>query len=81
MKDRADALRLASVWVKVEMAASSLREIVSKPKLESDPMHDYGGNATRQQGPFCALHRRGTSLRAGPPSGGPRATLFQSRVA
>jgi len=45
MKARADALRPASVFMAVEMAASSgLREFVSKTKPESDRMHDYGGN-------------------------------------
>lgn len=77
MKDRADALRLASVWVKVEMAALlGVRQFVSKPRPEIEPMHDYRGNGTGQQGPFCAFYRRDTSLWVGP-----RVTLFQSRVA
>jgi len=42
---RADALRPASVSAAIEMAGLlGLREFVSKRKLESDRMHDYGGN-------------------------------------
>ena len=45
MKARANALRPASFWAAVEMTGLLvLREFVSKPKPESDRMHDYGGN-------------------------------------
>ena len=50
MKARADALRPASILAAVEMAnLLGLGEFVSKPKLESDPMHDYGGNRTQRE--------------------------------
>jgi len=46
MKERADAPRLVSIWVGLEITASSRENRVNhaKTKRESDRMHDYGGN-------------------------------------
>ena len=50
-KDRADALRLASVWAALAITASSrVRSVGNKTKRESDPMHDYGGNWNERGG-------------------------------
>ncbi|MGA7645411.1 MAG: hypothetical protein WBW01_02780, partial [Terriglobales bacterium] len=42
---RAEALRLASAWTALAIAASSQYwSVANKTKRESDLMHDYGGN-------------------------------------